>query len=208
MDIDKAIKEKQNKYEIKNIDNNFLYFLFGIFVFFLYFFYREKKIISITILFIFGDILLYLIDSKYEYYYYYIILCYFIISLIIDCFRIKYFIPFFAAMINENIKKYFFFINLLLTIDLNLYSLLFIFINIFFQLTQINDKEKNYLFIFFSLFLLLLIELNNQLFKICLYSFIILSLLIFVFFKFINMLIFGLVFICFYYCRTICNDNL
>ena len=160
----------------------------------------------ITILFLFENIFLYFFEN--EYCYYFVVVCYLIISLMIDCFHLKYFLPFFASVINEKIKKYFIFINLLLIVDFNLYSILFMIINIFFQLTRIGSlKKRIYLFNFFSLFIFLLTNLDNNSFKIYFYIFIFL-LLIFLLFEYINKLISGIVFILFYFYHQIYNDNL
>ena len=190
----------------KNIINNIVYFHFGSFVYFLYFFYRVNNLNHITILFLFENIFLYFFENKYCYYF--VVVCYLIISLMIDCFHLKYFLPFFASVINERIKKYFIFINLFLIVDFNLYSILFMIINIFFQLTRIGSlKKRIYLFNFFSLFIFLLTNLDNNSFKIYFYIFIFL-LLIFLLFEYINKLISGIVFILFYFYHQIYNDNL
>ena len=148
----------------KNIINNIVYFHFGSFVYFLYFFYRVNNLNHITILFLFENIFLYFFENKYCYYF--VVVCYLIISLMIDCFHLKYFLPFFASVINERIKKYFIFINLFLIVDFNLYSILLMLINIFFQLTKIGSlKKRIYLFNFFSLFIFLLTNLITTLLK-------------------------------------------
>ena len=81
-------------------------------------------------------------------------------------------------------------------------------INIFFQKTRIGDlKKRIYLFNFFSLFIFLIINLDENSFKLYFYIFIFLS-LIFLLFEYTDMIISGIVFNLFYFYQRIYNDNL
>ena len=177
-------------------------------VYFLYFNYIEKNLVHTIILFLLGDIFLFFSEIEKEYCFYYIFLCFLTVSCVLDCFRIKYIIPFFATVINEKAKKYLIFLNLLLTIDFNLYSFMFIFVNIFYSLESVVDTKKFYIFNFLSLFILLLFDLNQNLFKIFLFSYAIFSIFIYFYNKYIDTLIFCIVFVCFYFCRLIYNSNI
>ena len=132
------IDEKMKDYEKKQILNlNFhkileifkeyekeiKYYILGIFLFFIYFCFNENNFISLVIVFLIQNIWLYFFNVSCEYGNYIICFCYFLLSLSINCFRIKYFIPFLAAAIS----RYLVFINIFLIIDFNLYSFLFIF---------------------------------------------------------------------------------
>ena len=132
IDIHKKIKiYREYEKEIK-------FYILGMFVFYLYFYFMENNTICLIILFLIGNILLYFFCTVCQYNIYIICFCYFLLSLSINCFRIKYFIPFLAAAIS----RYLVFINIFLIIDFNLYSFLFILINILFSFGKITKKKK------------------------------------------------------------------
>ena len=139
IDIHKKIKiYREYEKEIK-------FYILGMFVFYLYFYFMENNTICLIILFLIGNILLYFFCTVCQYNIYIICFCYFLLSLSINCFRIKYFIPFLAAAIS----RYLVFINIFLIIDFNLYSFLFILINILFSFGKITKKK---IFIFYFSF--------------------------------------------------------
>ena len=134
IDIHKKIKiYREYEKEIK-------FYILGMFVFYLYFYFMENNTICLIILFLIGNILLYFFCTVCQYNIYIICFCYFLLSLSINCFRIKYFIPFLAAAIS----RYLVFINIFLIIDFNLYSFLFILINILFSFGKITKKKYLY----------------------------------------------------------------
>ena len=109
-------------------------------MFFIYFCFKENNFISLVIVFLIQNIWLYFFNVSCEYGNYIICFCYTLLSLSINCFRIKYFIPFLAATIS----RYLVFINIFLIIDFNLYSFLFILINILFSFGKITKKKYLY----------------------------------------------------------------
>ena len=112
-------------------------------------------------------------------------------------------------MSNEKIKKYLIFANLLLGIDFNLYSFLFIFINIFYSMKQIHIKNI-YLLNSISLFILFIEYLNFESFKYYFYLLIIfvISVIIYFFNKSIEIIIFHIIFNLLKSCRSFFNSNL
>ena len=102
---------------------------------------------------------------NYEYGNYIICFYYFLLSLSMNCFRIKYFIPFLASIIS----KYLVFINIFLIFDFNLYSFLFILINILFSFGKITKKENIYTLFFLSQLILLIEQLNIKYLKLSFY---------------------------------------
>ena len=154
-----------------------------------------------------GNILLYFYDiddTACKYGNYIICFCYFLLSLSINCFRIKYFIPFLAATIS----KYLFFMNMLMIIDINLYSFLFILINILFSFRKITKKENFYILMFFFLFILLIEQINIISIKLSFYLLLLFFNVFCPYLKIKDFLIFVLVYGCFLCLRSVYNDNL
>ena len=176
-------------------------------MFFLYFFFLENNSICLIILFLIGNILLYFYDiddTACKYGNYIICFCYFLLSLSINCFRIKYFIPFLAATIS----KYLFFMNMLMIIDINLYSFLFILINILFSFGKITKKENIYILFFLSLLILLIEQLNIKYLKLSFYFILFFFNVLSLYYKKKDFIIFFIIYGCFLCLRYVYNDNL
>ena len=198
IDIHKKIKiYREYEKEIK-------FYILGMFVFYLYFYFMENNTICLIILFLIGNILLYFFCTVCQYNIYIICFCYFLLSLSINCFRIKYFIPFLAAAIS----RYLVFINIFLIIDFNLYSFLFILINILFSFGKITKKENIYILIFFSELILLIEHLNIKSLKLSFYFILLFFDAFCLYYKKKDFPIFFLVYGCFLCLRSVYNYNL
>ena len=198
IDIHKKIKiYREYEKEIK-------FYILGMFVFYLYFYFMENNTICLIILFLIGNILLYFFCTVCQYNIYIICFCYFLLSLSINCFRIKYFIPFLAAAIS----RYLVFINIFLIIDFNLYSFLFILINILFSFGKITKKENIYILLFFSELILLIEHLNIKSLKLSFYFILLFFDAFCLYYKKKDFPIFFLVYGCFLCLRSVYNYNL
>ena len=198
IDIHKKIKiYREYEKEIK-------FYILGMFVFYLYFYFMENNTICLIILFLIGNILLYFFCTVCQYNIYIICFCYFLLSLSINCFRIKYFIPFLAAAIS----RYLVFINIFLIIDFNLYSFLFILINILFSFGKITKKENIYILIFFSELILLIEHINIKSLKLSFYFILLFFDAFCLYYKKKDFPIFFLVYGCFLCLRSVYNYNL
>ena len=198
IDIHKKIKiYREYEKEIK-------FYILGMFVFYLYFYFMENNTICLIILFLIGNILLYFFCTVCQYNIYIICFCYFLLSLSINCFRIKYFIPFLAAAIS----RYLVFINIFLIIDFNLYSFLFILINILLSFGKITKKENIYILIFFSELILLIEHLNIKSLKLSFYFILLFFDAFCLYYKKKDFPIFFLVYGCFLCLRSVYNYNL
>ena len=182
IDIHKKIKiYREYEKEIK-------FYILGMFVFYLYFYFMENNTICLIILFLIGNILLYFFCTVCQYNIYIICFCYFLLSLSINCFRIKYFIPFLAAAIS----RYLVFIN--------------IFLIIFFRK---NHKKKNiYILLFFSELILLIEHLNIKSLKLSFYFILLFFDAFCLYYKKKDFPIFFLVYGCFLCLRSVYNYNL
>ena len=198
IDIHKKIKiYREYEKEIK-------FYILGMFVFYLYFYFMENNTICLIILFLIGNILLYFFCTVCQYNIYIICFCYFLLSLSINCFRIKYFIPFLAAAIS----RYLVFINIFLIIDFNLYSFLFILINILFSFGKITKKKNIYILLFFSELILLIEHLNIKSLKLSFYFILLFFDAFCLYYKKKDFPIFFLVYGCFLCLRSVYNYNL
>ena len=198
IDIHKKIKiYREYEKEIK-------FYILGMFVFYLYFYFMENNTICLIILFLIGNILLYFFCTVCQYNIYIICFCYFLLSLSINCFRIKYFIPFLAAAIS----RYLVFINIFLIIDFNLYSFLFILINILFSFGKIKKKKNIYILLFFSELILLIEHLNIKSLKLSFYFILLFFDAFCLYYKKKDFPIFFLVYGCFLCLRSVYNYNL
>ena len=180
----------------------------GIFVFLLYFYFIEKKTVNIIILCIICNIILYFFDSKHKFSRCYICFTYILLSFSINCFRVKYFLPFFATIINEQPKQYLIFFNLLMFVNLNLFDLFFITVNLLVFFNKNIKKNGYYLLNFISLFVLLIEYINIKLIKISFYSFVSFLTIICLFYKRFDCFIFFLINILFKSFRSFYIDSL
>ena len=189
------------------------YFYFGTFLFLTFFAFYEKSYIFAIILFMISDIVLFVSKNNISGYFY-ISICYFVLSKIIDCFRIKYYLPFLSSLLINKKHLFFIFLNMFFLVDFNLYSLIFAFVNIVFSFKE-RKTDKIFLSSHYAyLFILLFEQLNLELKNMILY-FILLVPMIFVLlinrkkiFHLLNIIIIYVLFSLVYYCRFFYNTNI
>ena len=165
-----------------------------------------------TILFFFSNIFLSFFKNQSRIHcYFFTLVFYLVLSIMVNCFLIKYYIPFSFTLFYINIKRTFTFliINIFFFVYFNSYSLVFILLNVCFSLKQIKNLDFFYLFNLYYSLILIFEYLNINYF---IQFFLCTTLVIFIsFFKditYIKTIIFYIVFILLHSFKFIKNEIL
>jgi len=93
---------------------------------------------------------------------YHIYLCYLVLSKVVNCFRVKYYLPFLSCLLANKISKRFIILNVFFLVDSNIYSIIFTFLNIIFSIKEIKQMKLYFLFHYISIYFLLIKLLNPK----------------------------------------------
>ena len=178
------------------------------------FFYQENNNEYLEIFFLIMNNFGYYFENKLNVKYcssIFVLLFYLIISLINDCFLIKYYLPFCITFFVNIKQKYFYLllINIFFFVNFNAYSLLFIFLNVIVPFLDKKLSQLYFLNFHFLSFLLFQNIIEKETFQInifLMYAIVLFQLLYKNIYIFLKSLIFYIIFIFLYYCNFM-NQN-
>ena len=163
---------ENNIFQNKEIKANVIYFYLGIFLYLTCFLYFEKHYFYTIILFLVSDVFLFYYmanDVQCFVHVYHIYLCYLVLSRVVNCFRVKYYLPFLSCLLANKISEVFIILNIFFLVDSNIYSIIFTFLNIIFSFKEIKQMKLYFLFHYISIYFLLIKLLNPESINIFLY---------------------------------------